>query len=488
MGKNIFSKKQIYQLIILSAFLTLLVIVWLVVEKPGQEDVALGQSSIEAEAGAEAVSSMTVYASDSPINTLNVENDAGTYVLRNDAENPIESRNNPKYSIGGFDGLPQNTSMLNAAGAGATRLEATSMVASADEAIHEAYGLTDPRAALYLSFMDGTSTVVLIGDAAPGDSGVYACLVDDEQRLGNVYLVPSAAVTYYTLSAEAFLDRTVTGGSVLSELYEITLGGTFRGDAPIVIAAQGEGENAVLTMTAPFGRPLDSMNLATLKSVYGLALEVAAVSADEEVLETLGLAEPYSTAQVSGGEDVGSFTLLASQPDESGMVYLMREGTDMIYVATAADVPWLEVTAFELIDKALYPVKAGQLAQLTVSTEEQSCVYDLSALEQGTVRVTANGGANTVSAEAFRAFYELAATAPLDAYSAELPPEDATFRMGLTGVKQDGTATQMMVYNGPVRKCYVVIDNEHCFLISSSHIDAALDAFGTLNAGMKPEQ
>ena len=235
---------------------------------------------------------------------------------------------------------------------------------------------------------------LLIGDNAPGNAGIYLKRQDSPA----IYLVPAYSLDNYLLPETAYLNLTITPGSVAEGFDAVVLGGTVREEqGQVVIRRQGEE----YALSAPVQRPLDeSMGLALLNTLLGLnADSVAAINPTREELEALGLNRPYATAQVSGSW--GEFFLSATAPDAGGMVYLYREGVPLLYTARADLLPWLDLQYIQLMDPFAYTPDIEQLQEIS-DLEGASYRFQLTRVKQE-LSVTPDGAA--IDSENFLRFY-----------------------------------------------------------------------------------
>ena len=109
-----------------------------------------------------------------------------------------------------------------------------------------------------------------------------------------------------------------------------------------------------------------------LFSLYANSVE--AVSPTEDELASFGLDQPYSIVTVwfDGTE---SFTLKASAPDRNNYVYLMKEGSPLVYLVSASRLSWLKVQTEQLTQSVYTPVEVTELSGFSVTSEDAS--YDL---------------------------------------------------------------------------------------------------------------
>jgi hypothetical protein len=167
-----------------------------------------------------------------------------------------------------------------------------------------------------------------------------------------------------------------------------------------------------------------------LEALFGLSADrIAARIAHNGELARYGLAEPWSTAEVTGkpggsaDKGPGNFSLRVSKPGSTGMVYIRREGSPLIYEAAAAKLPWLELSWFDLMEKMIILPFIDNIASVEIKTPERSVSFSLAG-EGDDLQVKA-GGAD-IEVKNFRSYYQTLIGAMYDEYSdasaAALPP------------------------------------------------------------------
>jgi hypothetical protein len=343
---------------------------------------------------------------------------------------------------------------------------------------YQSFGLAQPRAVVEVTDETKRTITLLIGDNAPGNAGIYLKRQDSPA----IYLVPAYSLDNYLLPETAYLNLTITPGSVAEGFDAVVLGGTVREEqGQVVIRRQGEE----YALSAPVQRPLDeSMGLALLNTLLGLnADSVAAINPTREELEALGLNRPYATAQVSGSW--GEFFLSATAPDAGGMVYLYREGVPLLYTARADLLPWLDLQYIQLMDPFAYTPDIEQLQEISLDLEAgQSYRFQLARSETGELSVTLDGAA--IDSENFLRFYVTLISARLAEHTQQ-PSSPGNPALVITYTHHSGERQWVEFYPGPPRRWFIRTGNLPFFLTPSTYLERVLQDLEKIQAGHRVE-
>jgi hypothetical protein len=162
---------------------------------------------------------------------------------------------------------------------------------------------------------------------------------------------------------------------------------------------------------------MEQMHL--LESLFGLRADRAVAKSEE--LDRFALAQPWSTAEITGAG--GNFRVSTSKPDNAGMVYIHRQGSPLIYEALTTNLPWLEVSYFDLMNRMVHLPFIDNVASVEIKTQTRTVSFSLSG-EGNTLTVKA--GTIDINARNFRIFYQNLISARFDEYggvpTAILPP------------------------------------------------------------------
>lgn len=276
------------------------------------------------------------------------------------------------------------------------------------------YGLDNPRVEATAYYSDGTYSTVYLGDDAPGGTHCYVQFGDNK----TVYIVTAEEVDSLLLkitdqfSTSLNADKT----SVSDESFDkITLGGTHLKEKIVIEANDDEKSlNCYYVLSSHNGMPVSATEgsavIGTIKSLT--AKEVVCVNPDKKQLEDYGLLTPYaavettytyteSTYAADGTEIKGEpqklpVSLVASEKDAEGMVYMMEKGGKLIYKISADSVVWATTTLEKLMSEyVLYPYY-DSLASVVLEANGKSYKFDLSKKD---VTITGEDGTTSTVKE-----------------------------------------------------------------------------------------
>ncbi|MFV0401168.1 MAG: DUF4340 domain-containing protein [Oscillospiraceae bacterium] len=366
------------------------------------------------------------------------------------------------------------------------------------------FGLTNPQATVSIKYEDNTSATLLIGDAAPAGEGYYAKRGDSD----TVYLLsPSTGAAKFLDDKLTLMDKTLTGGTAgsdeeaASQFGRVELGGTVRGEEPVIIEALPEDE-----VTSASGMVLTShrivspirVNLAyqrgsdVLAKAFGLVADkVVDAGKTPENLAKYGLEEPYSTIsielvqQYQEGETIKTMTipysLQVSAPQADGSVYLVTGSSELIYQIQASALPWLESTAFDLMDRMIVMPFIDKVASIKLEGEGvETSLFNLSG-ESSDLVVQIND--SPVDTANFRAYYQTLIGTSYDSIPEEELPEDAREIFAITYNYREGGADVVKFYEGPSRKVYATLNDGDPYLVLTSYLDRIKEDLGKILAG-----
>jgi len=158
-----------------------------------------------------------VYKLDAPVRSIHIRQAGKTpFTLQNLAQT---AGDDIKSTLLGREGLPADVLRINGILRAAASLSYTELLFEDFDGDGALFGLAPPRAVVEITDMNSQSVVLNIGDAAPGNIGVYLEL---ERAL---YLVPVYLLDAYLLPEPDFLSHTVTAPSPAMDFSRVILGG-----------------------------------------------------------------------------------------------------------------------------------------------------------------------------------------------------------------------------------------------------------------------
>ena len=129
--------------------------------------------------------------------------------------------------------------------------------------------------------------------------------------------------------------------------------------------------------------------------------------------------------QVDG---VHAFTLRTSEPDANNYVYLMRDGSPLVYLVSASRLSWLEVQAEQLTQSIYQPSEPEEIAQLQIISPKESYDFVVETVEgEDDEQVTCNG--QPVDRELFGKLYQAVTSIPPERMSSGQPELEPALTM-----------------------------------------------------------
>lgn len=296
--------------------------------------------------------------------------------------------------------------------------------------------MDNPQYSIQIVTTDGSTEELFLGNSAPDGSSIYALYQDE------VYLLDDRLLDSVSKGSLSFLDNQITDLEPEYEKAIITLSGTVR-SSPVTLEIQTkeqtteeEEEQSVVssaekiyTMTTPLIQTISEESAAQvtegLFSLYGNS--VIAVKPTAQQMAEYRLDEPYSivSMQVDG---VHAFTLRTSEPDANNYVYLMRDGSPLVYLVSASRLSWLEVQAEQLTQSIYQPSEPEEIAQLQIISPQGSYDFVVEAVEgEDDEQVTCNG--QSVDRELFDKLYQAVTSIPPERMSSGQPELEPALTM-----------------------------------------------------------
>jgi hypothetical protein len=257
--------------------------------------------------------------------------------------------------------IPYEYMRLYHIGDAAAKLSAISLVEENAEDL-EQYGLSDEnnRAEATASFKDKSEISFIIGDNAPDFISIYFKLSENN----NVYTVDAQGLALFLKSRFYFVNHQAFPSYDTNKAPEISRVSIERIglDKPIVIEALPEQPlEEVRTfnthkLTSPVSVELDQdKSRFVLLGIFGLtAIDVMAISPDDETLETGKLTDPLCVVEVVVGKDT-TYTLTIGERlrNEAGEILgwlgMSSEVPDILFLFDADTLPWLYVEAGDIV-------------------------------------------------------------------------------------------------------------------------------------------
>lgn len=327
---------------------------------------------------------------------IKIENESGNYEF-------ICSTNSDgatSYTLVGFEDYDLNGTKTAMVGSTIATLKMAG-VADVKGENKADFGLDNPKVTAAAEFKDGSKVIVYIGDDGPGGTYTYVSL----EGCDSVFAVSKTDIEPLMLNLNDMFNALIrTEYSTVSDedFTYITLGGTHLPEEVTIKHAEDGSLNNYYVMAhnnKPINSAVGSEIVGSIKAITGES--VAFANPDEDTLKELGLAKPYATVKAEyvyekeGEEQTLSVSMLCSEPDSNGKVYLMDEGGKLVYVIGTDAIDWSVVTMDDLRSEYAFAPSYSAVKTMTISDGNESFTFEVSTVV--TEGVDENGEATSVS-------------------------------------------------------------------------------------------
>lgn len=429
------------------------------------------------------------------LSAITIQNSTGTFSLTNHGD---------AFSLDALDGLETSSANTQKVVDALCPLTASQLIwapeedavpgQSADPSLLAQYGLDAPAATVTFQTVDQQSYTLQVGADAPLQSGTYFMLDDC------IYLGSATSFSVFQNSQNSFVDNQITS-AVPSGYTQATLelSGASR-EQPMVIEITSQFQDAsseesqedttvgssdstltyTYTMTQPQQRTLseDAVTSMLDGSAYLYADAIVAVNPSSEQLASYGLSDPWSVFSANFNGD--TLTLRASAPDAAGAVYLMRDGTPIVYQVTASRLPWYEISAEMLIQAVYTPVDFAELSSLTVTADDQTYRFTV-VPDSDTPSVLCNG--QEVDPDQFTLLYETITQVPPDSYYPAEPTLDPALTMTVEYTDSGRAADTIVLTPTGSGTLFLTVNGQTSYTTAESRLDTILEACQALLDG-----
>lgn len=421
------------------------------------------------------------------VKSVQIQNLHGSYTIYSDnvsADDKVQA----VYAISGLEKIPPSTYSISSVTNSAEVLVATSVVVENPPDI-SIYGLNKPQATANIKYIDGSTAKIIVGDYAPGGDQAYVMV----EGTNTVCLISATAAERFMRKTTDFYDLIVTGGDAeTASMLSLALGGTVRPEPIRIQLKEVTTDSGAYysshAITAPLKADLSvGKGVDTAYSIFAIdAEEVVDLATDDSVLEKYGLLEPYSTVDYrpqDGDTSVGAFTLKASEPDNDGYAYMVRNDDGIIYRVNTADLKWYEAQVHDMMIASVLLPSITTISSITVKSPDVSYTFDI-ANEEENIIVTSDGLG--IDSDNFRRYYQTLVSATYDEPASTVLEQKPTPILSITFNYNNGNASDTVsYYQGPPRKAYVTLnDDKGLYYMVSTYVDRVLEDANKLIEGL----
>ena len=425
------------------------------------------------------------------LNTKTADDVSKVEVKNNSDRYTVEMKSADSYSVEGLDGFDLNKTSISALKSDSAGVAATQLVEEQAEDL-SIYGLDSPKAEATITYKDGETLSLAVGNEAAGNAGTYV-MVNGESK---VYLFNSAKVDTFSYPLLEYVSKAITpsqeeavaaanSGEVSSssdgqtqtpQFAKMTLSGTVREEPIVVEPAEAISGISQFNITSPKEKAADYTKISEyVGAVYGLtADEVVAVNPTDADLESFGLKEPYS--KIVADFDVGTVTLLASSPDAAGNVYVMNgDRTNVVYRIEAKTLTWLSATYTDLASKLLFTPNIKNVKTMTVTTPDKTYVFNLTSVvdedNENSLTTTITYEGKELDEDIFKDYYQNMISVSTDEETTEQPTGDPIFSVKYEYADTSRTPDVVEFYDAGSRRVFIVFNGKCDSLTVSTYVD-----------------
>lgn len=464
-----------------------------------QEDSSAAETSSSVNSEAEAVVLLTKEASE--ISAVTVTNEAGGFTL----DKPSSGKSS--WIIEEISTISQNTglkeSIINSCGG----MEAAKTAEENAEDLAK-YGLEEPKASFEVSYVDGSSKTVLIGDDAPDVKYTYVKLADSD----TVYMMRGVKLVNFLCGANDFANLTLIEKPINDDDWPEYGKQTITRsdwDHQVVFENDPHDNDGMLSsqvISEPIFAYLNITGSTTVThGMWGLtASACVAVSPDEDTLAEYGINEPRCVVNLKGdGYDytltVGNeaFDPTVAETDTPVLLgyYCTITGVtgfDAVYIISDMNAPWVNFKIESVISGLMTANYIVDLKEISIDVDGEKTVYEMTTNgnhddydEDGKVAdvqsVKVNG--KDIDVYEYKSMFEFIMACPTSEICFDEPvgEPEVVIRQTL----KDGDEDVMELYKDTTRRYIVKLNGKTSFRIQSTWVDSLKTNMEALENGGK---
>ena len=434
------------------------------------------------------------------ISAIRAENENGGFTL----DQPASGKSS--WTIEEISSVNQNRAMKDSLISDCGYLEA-SKIAEEDAQDLSKYGLDEPRASFEISYNDGTSKKVLIGDVAPESKYTYIKTEDS----GTVYLILGSRISDTMKAAKDFANLALIAKPVNNEDWpEYGKEIITRTDWDYQVVFENDpNENSNMLSSQVISEPIFSyLNITGSSDVthgmWGLtAASCEAVAPNDEQLKEYGLDEPRCTVSLKGdgynyllkvGGECYTEAAEGEMPALQGYYCTLDgvTGCNAVYVIPEESLPWLTFKIEDVISNLMTSNYLVDLANMSVTIDGKENLFEM----------TTNGGSNdkdengkaadvtSVKADGkeldipeYKSLYQFIMSCPTNEIWFEEPESEPS--VTIKQVRKDGGEDIIEFCQDTSRRYIVKLNGKTSYRIQSTWVDSLKANVENLKNGKK---
>lgn len=372
------------------------------------------------------------------------KNVTGTPLQRVDIQNTSESftisLNSTKntYVIEGYEDLALAADMVLTLRKHTETIQAVEQVNNVSDL--SVFGLDKPQATAAITYKDGTTAHLRIGDETPSEIGFYGQFGDSN----NVYIFESDAVAVFRFRASAFVSNLLvatpsvksTDTIGIATMRDITYSGTAH-PVPLTLRRSNHQDPEALSyftylISAPYLRATKDTTSGELGAFKGLTAQQALLlhpSAEQKkqlgfdnplIKMNINMAVETEDGTASNNNDaqapkiyynVTGYNLVVGSVNEDGNYVVMAEGIDAVFLVSKNEYGYLfDVTYQSAVNDFLFFNNIANISRIGFCTNEKTYEFHLShhpEQEDRDHQLSVKCDGKLYPTEDFRKLYEL---------------------------------------------------------------------------------
>lgn len=280
------------------------------------------------------------------------------------------------------------------------------------------YGFNDPQSTVKVNYKDGSSEVVIIGDATPDANGYYVKKGSSDA----VYASSISAISDYFLAGrEKYINTNLT--SAAPDNYD-------DDDAKVILAVMvkhGKEEFSVIpnkdydnldeddpatafvseyALELPYADALDyELAAEYINGYYSMsAYSIEMLDPKQSDLKTFGIDDPSYAVEIKYSNQTKNTILWFGDTTDDGFIYCFKSGTPLIYKVRVEYCHFIDMDPFSIVNKQIVLPYIEYIEKVDIICGGKTHTFELSGTGDS-FAVRYNG--NKIDNYNFKQFYQL---------------------------------------------------------------------------------
>ena len=410
------------------------------------------------------------------IKSVKVTNENGSYTIKKQGKS---------YRVEELGELSQDDYMTNGAIDCCGCMDAEKLVEENASDLAK-YGLSEPRGIIEVSYTDGSSKKVEIGDVSHDETKTYIKTSDSD----TVYLMNTATLTHFLESDAVFADLDLIAkpdedswpeyGKEIITRSDWDYKAVFENDS-----SDNTGIASAQVITEPIFAYLNITGSTDVThGMWGLkASDCILPSPDEEQLKEYGFDEPRCVVELSGeGYDytltVGDQALDPDIPEGDTPVVLGyyctltgTEGHDAVYLIPTESLPWVTFKIEDVLSGLMTANYVVDLSEISVEKNGTKTVYEITSDGSSkdedpaeVTKVTLDG--KELDVQSFKELFQYIISCPTTELCFDEPSGEPEYI--ITQKNKDGSTDIIELYKDTARRYIVKLNGKPSFRIPTT--------------------